>query len=248
MPFAPEVQQLIEQVESASGLPVHVSEEPGMQLRATVIPARGAAPAHLIRFRPGIRHLDYLVASQLMFLRRRLALPPAERWDLAGTAAEQDVAIQKLGLDVFPDDFARSMVGQVTNQLRSFSVGFRVDAAIREEFPGLVSQQHGEIVAQLAEMEKALAPQFRGKFPRGIVDANTAMNAAFAIHWAGVHREPRYAIPFDALGYRDRAEELLSALEVVDDHPANDRDLVICWAATLDLGGSFHFHTEPSTD
>jgi hypothetical protein len=248
MPFSPEVQKLIEQVETTSVRPVHVAEDPGMQLRATVAPARGAAPAHLIRFRPGIRHLDYLVASQLMFLRRRLALPPAERWDLAGTPAQQDVAIKRLGLDVFPDDFARNMVGQVINQLRSFPVGFRVDAAIRDEFPGLRPQQHGEIVAQLAEMEKALAPQFRGKFPRGIVDANTAMNAAFAIHWAGVHREPRYAIPFDALGYRDRAEELLSALEVVDDDPAHDRDLVICWAATLGLSFTFHFHTEPGND
>lgn len=183
-----------------------------------------------------------------MFLRRRLALPPAERWDLAGTSAEQDRGIKALGLGEFPDDFARQMVGQVINQLRSFPVGFRADAAIRNEFPGLREQQRGEIVAQLAEMEKALAPQFRGKFPRGIVDANTAMNAAFAIHWGGVLAEPRYAIPFDALGYRDRAEELLSALDVVDDDPAHDKDLVICWAAALELSFTFHFHTEPGTD
>ncbi len=130
MPFSPEAQQLIEQVEQTSGLPVHVVEEPSMRMRATVVAARGGAPAHLIRFKPGILNPDYLVASQLLFLLRRLALPPAERWDLAGTPSEQDVAIKVLGLGVFPVDFARNMVGQVSNQMRSFPVGFRVDTSM----------------------------------------------------------------------------------------------------------------------
>jgi hypothetical protein len=70
MPFAPEVQQLIQQVEQLSGRPVHVAEEPGMTMRATVTPARSGAPAHMVRFKPGSPSLDYLVASQLVFLVR----------------------------------------------------------------------------------------------------------------------------------------------------------------------------------
>jgi hypothetical protein len=53
MPFAPEVQQLIEKVEKISALPVHVMEETGLKAKATVAPARGGAPAHMIRFRSG---------------------------------------------------------------------------------------------------------------------------------------------------------------------------------------------------
>ena len=245
MPFAPEVQQLIQQVEEMSDRPVHVAEEPGMKIRATVIPARDGAPAHLVRFKPGSRSLDYLVASQLVFLLRSLALPPAERWDVASTPAEQDAGIRTMGLGVFPDDFARSMFGQIVSQTRSIPVGFRVDAWIRLHLPGLRSQQDAEIRSQLDEIHRALAPEIRGRFPKGIVDANTSMNAAFAAHWAGVTNEPRFTIPFHALGYKDRADKLIAVLAAVPEDPIVDRRLVGEWANLLGLAGTFHFQPQP---
>lgn len=75
MPFATEVERLIQQIEQSSGLPVHVMEEPGMHVRANIAPARGLAPAHLVRFKPGSANLDYLVANQLLILQRGLSLP-----------------------------------------------------------------------------------------------------------------------------------------------------------------------------
>jgi hypothetical protein len=197
MPFAPEVQQLIRQVEQSSGLPVHVAAEPGMRLRATIVQARGNAPAHLLRYKPGSPNLDYLVANQLGFLSRTLSLPPAERWDIAATAAEKEEGIRAMGLGVFNDDFARSMMDQIITQTRSYPVGLRVDAWMRTAFPGLRDQQDSEIRSQLAENERALAPEIRSKFPKGIVDANTSMNAAFATYWAGVLGEPSTDIGFD---------------------------------------------------
>ena len=111
MPFAPEVQQLIRQVEESSGLPVHVAEDPAMRLRASVTPARHGSPVHWVRFKPGSSALDYLVASQLVFLQRSLELPEADRWEIAATPAEQARGIRTMGLDGFDDGFARNMVG-----------------------------------------------------------------------------------------------------------------------------------------
>jgi hypothetical protein len=249
MPFAPEVQQLISQVEDTSGLPVHVAAEPGMRLRATIVQARGNAPAHLLRYKPGSPNLDYLVANQLGFLTRTLSLPPAERWNLAATAAEKDAGIRSMGLGVFNDDFARSMMDQIITQTRSYPVGLRVDAWIRTTYPGLRDQQDAEVRSQLAENERALAPEIRSKFPKGIVDANTSMNAAFATHWAGVLGEPRFTIPYTALGYGGIAGRLLAVLGEVPEDASGDRVLVARWGEILGLTQAFHFDTlNPGSD
>lgn len=240
MPFTPEVQQLIQQIEESSGLPVHIAEEPGMRLRATVIQARRGAPAHLVRFKPGSANLDYLVASQLVFLQRSLSLPPAARWNIGATPAEQNIGIRIMGLDVFNDDFARAMISQISTQTRSYPIGLRVDQWIRTALPGLRTQQDAEIQSQLAENQRALAPEIRGKFPKGIVDANTSMNAAFAFFWAGVLGEPRLTIPYAALGYKGVADKLLAVLAEVPEDATGDRELVERWGVILGLTDAFH--------
>jgi hypothetical protein len=242
MPFAPEVQKLIEKVEELSERPVHVSEEPGMKMRATVTPARGGAPAHMIRFKPGSPALDYLVANQLMFLVRTFTCPAADRWEIAAFPAEQDVGIRAMGLDEFSDDFARAMIGQIITQVRTYSIGFRVDGWIWNNFPGLRPQQETEIRSQLAENERALTPEIRGKFPKPLVDTNSAMNALYATFWAGMMKEPRFVIPFAAMGYRGKATGLQAILDDVPDDPASDRVLVDRWAAALGLTGAYHFN------
>lgn len=78
------------------------------------------------------------------------------------------------------------------------------------------------------------------------MDANTTMNAAFALFWARLHNEPRFTIPFAALGYKDRAEKLLSVLDEVSAEPAGDRVLVSRWAELLGLDDAFHF--KPATE
>ncbi len=247
MPFAPEVQQLIQQVEQLSNRPVHVMEETDLKARATVTPARGGVPAHMIRFRPGSAALDYLVASQLMFLIRTFSCPAADRWEIAATTAEQDAGIEAMGMTEFSDSFARAMIGQIVTQLRTYSIGFRVDGFIWRNLSGLRQQQETEIRSQLAENERALAPEIRGKFPKPLVDTNTTMNARYASFWSGLLGEPRFNIPFVALGYRGKAAELESVLQEIPDEPASDRMLVGRWAEIFGLSSAFHFNSY-STD
>ena len=241
MPFAPEVQQLIQQVERLSDRPVHVMEEPDLKARATVSPARGGAPAHLVRFRPGSPSLDYLVASQLQFLVRTFSCPAADRWDIVSTDEEQAVGIEAMGLGIFSEAFAKQMISIIITQLRTYSIGFRVDDWIWQNLPGLRQQQETEIRSQLAENERALAPETRRKFPKPLVDANSSMNAMHAVFWGERLRESRYKIPFVAMGYRGKAAELRAILDEIPDEPANDRMLIDRWASLLGLSGAFHF-------
>ena len=242
MSFSPEVQQLIQQVEQLSDRPVHVAEEPALKMRATVTPVRGGAPAHMVRFKPGSPSLDYLVASQLMFLVRTFTCPVADRWEIAAFPAEQDVGIKAMGLGEFSDAFARSMIGQIITQVRTYSIGFRVDGWIWRNLPGLREQQETEIRSQLAENERALTPEIRQKYPKPLVDTNSTMNALFATFWSDMLKEPRFVIPFAAMGYRGKAAELQVILEEVSDEPTSDRVLVDRWAAALGLTGAYHFN------
>ena len=133
------------------------------------------------------------------------------------------------------------MVGQLVVQVRSCSIGMRVDDWIWEQHPELRGQQEQAIRRQLDENGRALAPEIRKRFPKALVDANSIMNAAFAIHWGGVLQDSRFPIPFKALGYEARALELLRTLDEVPGDSAADRTLIATWAECLGLAGLFHF-------
>ena len=241
MPLHPAAQQMIRKVEELSGRPVHVAEDPELKVMASIITARGNAPAHFLRYRPGSRALDYLVVYQLGFLVRLFSCPASDRWDVVSSAAEHEAGIRRLGLEEHPRDFAASMVGQLVVQLRSCSVGMRVDDWIWNQHPELRDQQEQAIRAQLDEIGRTLAPEIRERFPKALVDANSIMNAACAIHWGGLLQDSRFQIPFKALGYEARALELRRTLTEMPDEPTADRALVTKWAECLGLAGIFHF-------
>ena len=241
MPLHPDTQQIIRKVEELSGRMVYVTEDPELKVMATVSVARGAASAHILRYRPGSQAVDYLLAYQLGFVVRLFSCPPGERWEAMATSAEQSVGIEAMGLADFDLEFARAMGGNIMTQLRTQAVGARVDDDIRKNLPALWEQQKQSIRAQLSENHRALAPEIRQKFPKPLVDANTTMNAAFAIAWSEVLRDPRFAVPYKALGYAGRAGELLASLQQIPDDPRSDRALIELWAKALGLNGAFHF-------
>jgi hypothetical protein len=241
MPLHPAAQQMIRKVEELSGRPVHVAEDADLKVMAAITTARGSAPAHFLRYRPGTRAVDYLVVYQLGFLVRLFSCPAADRRDVVSNAAEQEAGIRLLGLEDYPRDFAVSMVGQLVVQLRSYSVGARVDDWIWNQLPELREQQEQAVRTQLDEGGRALSPEIRKRLPKALVDANSIINAAYAVHWGGLLNDGRFQIPFKALGYEAKARELLRALEEIPDEPAADRALISQWAESLGLTGTFHF-------
>jgi hypothetical protein len=98
-----------------------------------------------------------------------------------------------MGLGEFEEPFARMMIGSIITQLRSYSIGCRVDDWIWKSLPGLREQQEVEIRSQLAENERALKPETRQKFPKPLVDANTSMNALYVTLWGERLHDPGLA-------------------------------------------------------
>lgn len=241
MPLHSETQQIIQMVEDLSGRLVHVTEDADLKVMATISTARGIAPAHFLRYRPNTLAVDYLVAYQSGFLMRLFSCPVGERWEIMATPEEQHIGIGAMGMTDIPKDFAQSLINQLVIQLRTFSVGVRVDAWIRKNLHGLREQQEHAVRSQLAENEQALSPEVRQRFPKPLVDANTAMNAAYAFAWGDVLGEPRFAIPFKVLGYEKKAKELLEILKETPDDPCADRIVIDQWATALGLNGSFHY-------
>ena len=76
---------IVQRIETLSGRPVEFKPDSALTLRATLQLARSGAPAHVLRYRPTNEPLDYWVAYQAGYLLRLLELPPAERFDFAGT-------------------------------------------------------------------------------------------------------------------------------------------------------------------
>lgn len=247
MPLQPETCQIIKEVENLSGRPVHVTADPELKVMSTISAARGSSPAHFLRYRPGTRAVDYLVAYQLGFLLRLFSCPAEERFEVMSSASEKEAGIKALGMDDLPLDFASSMVDNTVIQLRSYSVGFRIDQWIRSHYPGLKVQQEHSIRSQLAENAQVLSPEIRQRFPKALLDANTVMNAAYALAWGTALAEPQFAIPFKALGYAKKAKELLEILEELPDDPRSDREIIARWADSLGLEGCFHFTTHTLT-
>jgi len=243
MPLHPATLQVIQKVEALSGKPVHVKEDPELKVMATVSPARGIAPAHFLSYRPGTKAVDYLVACQLGFLVRLYSCPAEDRTEVVALSGEQQRGIEAMGLADSPPDFAQMMISSITQQLRTYPVGTRVDDWIWNYLPELREQQEHSIRSQLAENGRALAPEVRSKYPKQLVDTNSAMNAAYAERWGDVLGDRRFSIPYKALGYGAKAAELLAVLREVPDDPAADRILIERWAEILGLSGSFHFST-----
>lgn len=241
MPLHPATLQMIRKVEELSGLPVHVKEDANLKVMATVSPARGPAPAHFLSYRPGTRAVDYLIACQLGFLVRLYSCPVEDRREVVAVSHEQQQGIEAMGLADFSPGFAQATVSSIIQQVRTYPVSTRVDDWIWKHLPELREQQEHSVRSQLAENARALAPEIRQQFPKALVDANTAMNAAYAELWGLVLGDARFAIPYKALGYGTLAAKLLAVLSEVPDDPAEDPLLIERWADLLGLSGSFHF-------
>jgi hypothetical protein len=126
---------ILERVEVLSGRPVEFKPDGSLTLRATLQLARNGAPAHVLRYRPSNEPLDYWVAYQAGYLLRLLELPPAERFDFAGSGSAAGHVEELLATGQPLTDGDRSTLAQYAQMtahwalmnLRSYAIGMRID-------------------------------------------------------------------------------------------------------------------------
>jgi hypothetical protein len=240
-------QQFLREVETATGLPVHVEADERLQppLLARVQLARRGAPLHRVTYHPNARAMaDYLIASQCAFVLRLHALPAAERLELTDApVADRDALAWVRAFPpsaTLPPDrqaaFAEFLRTSLLSMVRSVPVGFRVDLDLRTRFPELQAAQEQATRRQIDTHASVLTPEVRRNIPEVPLRLNLAINAAFAQFWGRELNEPGWTLPYLTAGALAQGEALLARSEELPLGPAQDRALIQAWADELGLG------------
>jgi hypothetical protein len=126
-------------------------------------------------------------------------------------------------------------------QLRSIPIGLRIDDWLWSLGTDLREEQVASARLQLSDNAQVLSPGIRQSFPKKIVKANTAMNAAFALFWATRLEDPSISLPYRSIGADVDGNGLLDIFGEVEPKPDGDCVLVDRWADHLGLSGWYRW-------
>lgn len=244
---------LIDRVETVSGCPVLVSDDPSLKTLVSSRVARGANRIHVISYNPtAVKEPDYLICYQCGFILRLFGVSESNRIDFAGTVEGRETVNRLLiapdgpgqTLKLSPESISAlrdQLYDGLMLQLRSIPVGFRVDSWIIREYPEFTQLQRDMTMRQIKDNLASLSPDVKKIAPKKISQSNLAMNAAFAEFWARRFSDPTLSLPYKAAGFLTAGEELLAILDETPDAPSADRKLVDAWADHLSLGGWYQW-------
>ena len=238
----PETMGILQRVEALSGRPVDFRPDSSLSLKASLRMARNGAPAHVLQYRPSNDPIDYWVAYQAGFALRLFELPPAERFDFAGTGqgTEQVEALLKTGQPLTAIDtadvpkFAQLTLHWALMNLRSFAIGMRIDQWIADEYPALKDTQAAGVDSLQQENLQLLSKRVGNLSVPVPLLAPVAAYALFADRLLG---KGVYAIPYRAAGVLEPGKELLCISDSIGSEPNHDRALVDAWAASIGMSG-----------
>jgi len=252
---------VIDRVETVSGCPVIVSEDPSVKTLVVSRVARGANRIHTISYNPTtVKEPDYLICYQCGFILRLFSVAESNRVDFSGTAEGRETVNRLLlapdgpgqTFKLAPESIATlrdQLFDGLMLQLRSMPIGLRVDAWIMRDYPEFGQLQREMTMRQLKDNLASLSPDMRKIAPKKIYQSNLCMNAAFAAFWARRFSDPTLSLPYKAAGFLTPAEQLLAILDEIPDAPSSDRELVDRWADHLSLGGWYQWVPyEPAHD
>jgi len=237
----PATQSIVEDLEALSHYPVSFAEDASLSVLATLSMATAQRPNHLLRYKPGLSSLDYVIAAEAARAIRTFRHSPECRLRLAGAADARMQVAEDLEPRL-PDvpDAQRSKLADVLFdgllvQLLSAPVGILVDQALYREYPTLRPQQALSLEQQLQTALQVLAPAYRQQFPERITHASRAMNAAVAIASAELLHRPSLAVPYRAAGLERIGLTLLGELPTDNNQILDDPALIGRWAELLDI-------------
>ena len=225
-------------------MPVDVRGDQSLKTLAKISPARGQAAFHSLIYRPNAVGLNYVIAFQLGFLVRNFRCPEEKRYQVVAEDGHFKQAMKDFDLERFPPTVAKQLFDSLIVQLRSMSVGDRVDQWIIDEFPEFIPEQEASVKGQLKENQKTLAPEIQKAFPGKILKANLAMSAAYARVWSGRLNDARYGLAYKAAGHGEIADKLVKCWSRIPASPESDKDLIESWAKELALDPYFVFQQQ----
>jgi hypothetical protein len=233
--------RIVDLTEKLSGRPVRIQEDPTLSVLATVSIARGNAPMHLIRYRPiRGRQPDYHICYQCGFIIRLFETPPEARSDFAQSpeaSGHMDALLANRSLGSNIRSAKEMLLNGLLIQLRSVPIGLRVDDWLWTTCADVRDEQIASSRIQLQDNAQVLTPAVRHSFPKKVVYANTAMNAAFALYWATKLNDESISLPYRSVGAAANGEALLDIFRSLEPSPSRDRELVDRWAEQLGLAG-----------
>lgn len=237
----PATRSLLQELEDMSGYSVSFVEDSSLKTLASVGIANASRPLHVIRLQPGAQEIDYLVSFEAALAIRTYRHAPERRLQLSSkTAARETIRaeVKRLHPDL-PSDrrlgFSDFLFDGLLTQLRSVPPGLLVDYSLYHRYPEIRSLQARSVENQLAENIKALGPDVGRQFPASIVNANRAMNAAYAIAMATLLQAPQHQIPFQAMGLEQVGLDLLALQPAPDAPEPDDAALITAWAERLGI-------------
>jgi hypothetical protein len=247
LPLLDVTREFLTIVETETGYPVKLLEEPNLPTFAVVRMARNSVPAHFVQYKPTHdESLDYLICFQCAFILRLFENPPEQRFDLAGAPdAGRDVfsmlsgpsgTLEKYGLQRAQlEQMAATLLGGLMTHLRSVPIGMRIADWIHASYPALHASQRATVLKELAEAQQALQPSIREMTPDPIFAPTLAINAAFALFWAGKYGTRELFGPYRGSAYDAEGRALLKIWQEVPSSPLHDRELIDRWGARLGL-------------
>lgn len=240
------VQDIVQQAEALTGIPVHISRDPALGQMSAVQLARGPLRLHHIRIHPAHEDVaDYLIAFQCGFILRKFGTPPEHRFDLAASRGGRSRVEALIGdhdrgkglPEAVLRGFRDRLYDGLMLQLVSIPVSLRVDAWIFDGRPDLSPQQKTAITRQLQENLATLKPEIKQMAPEEIVRPSLSLNAAFATFWSRRWDDPLVSMPYRSAGLGASGVQLIERFEATPPGPEHDRALIDAWASELGLSG-----------
>jgi hypothetical protein len=252
MALGTSVEQVLQLVEEATGVPVYIEADSNLprNILAQLTPAGGDMPFHRVAYQADRSSSpDYLIVYQCGFLLRHYAVPTKDRVEFAITDMAEQTVRQWVRNDPSTPGLAENTVGSLTsllfkgilNQLRSIPVGLRVDSWILEDYPDLAPFQREAAMKQLDDNAAGLRPDEQGTMPERALAASLAMSAAFASYWVEKLGQPQITLPYRATGYLAAGQALIDLWRSIPDDPASDKRLIDAWAVWLGLQGWYQW-------
>lgn len=239
------LRHLLGRVREGTGRPVELQEESQLEEPVALRQAAGGDAGHRILFRDGSDEATpYLVVMEAVQLLRRSAVQPGQRLEMRPQRQARERVVsdterrnrdlglaqqRQLGLNLF---------SMTLSQLRTVPAALAVDRWVHERLPELAGRQEACLRQQCLELEEGLALGMDRRMPPLVLQANRAMDAAYALHAAALLDRPQLAEAYRDSAWEQPARELLDVAAsapaaAADSEP--DRAVIDAWADTLGI-------------